>query len=300
MIHGSFVYRSATMDAVSILISLKRVAALTTKARKECENVHIGGAQLELWIHPGVGTEVELIVPGAATYRALRVNPKSSWPRRSSGINWGAIVTASNLIRILTVDDHPILREGIAAVIESETDMVLVAQASNGREAIEQYRAHRPDITLMDLQMPLMNGTNAILAIRKDFPDARIIVLTNYSGDAQAIRALKAGASGYLLKNMLRKELVETIRSVHGGSKRIPPEIAAEMAEHYMDQALTEREIEVLQQVATGKANKMIADHLAISEDTVRTHMRNILSKLGANDRTHAVIIALKRGIIDI
>lgn len=206
---------------------------------------------------------------------------------------------ASNPIRILTVDDHPILREGIAAILDNQTDMILVAEASNGREAIEQFRTHRPDVTLMDLQMPLLNGTDAILAIRKDFPDARIIVLTTYSGDAQVVRALKAGASGYLLKKMLRKELVDTIRCVYSGKKSIPPEVAMEIAEHLTD-ALTEREIEVLRLVALGNANKRIADHLCISEETVRSHMRNILSKLGANDRTHAVTIALKRGIIDI
>jgi DNA-binding NarL/FixJ family response regulator len=203
-------------------------------------------------------------------------------------------------IRVLTVDDHPVLREGIAAVLASETDIALVAEASNGREAIEQFRAHRPDITLMDLQMPLMSGTDAILAIRKDFPDARIIVLTTYSGDVQAIRALEAGAYGYLLKNMLRKELVETIRSVHSGQKRIPPEIAVEIAQHHADDALSEREIEVLREVAAGNANKIVADHLSISEDTVKAHMRSILSKLSARDRTHAVTIAAKRGIIDI
>jgi len=209
-------------------------------------------------------------------------------------------MNATSPIRILTVDDHPILREGIAAILASESDMMLVAQASNGREAIEQFRTHRPDITLMDLQMPLMNGTEAILAILKEFPQARFIVLTTYSGDAQAVRALKAGAAGYLLKSMVRKELVETIRSVYGGRKRIPPEIAVEMAEHHADDALTEREIEVLREVAAGNANKRIADHLAISEETVKAHMKNILSKLGANDRTHAVTIALKRGIIEI
>jgi DNA-binding NarL/FixJ family response regulator len=210
-------------------------------------------------------------------------------------------MNANNPIRILTVDDHPVLREGIAAILGSETDMILVAEASNGSEAIEQFRTHRPDVTLMDLQMPVLNGTDAILAIRKDFPDARIIVLTTYSGDAQITRALKAGASGYLLKNMLRKELVDTIRSVHGsGKKIIHPEVAVEMVEHLKDDALTEREIEVLRLVASGNANKMVADHLTISEETVRSHMRSILSKLGANDRTHAVTIALKRGIIDI
>src|SRR6185295_2016775 len=209
-------------------------------------------------------------------------------------------MTSDNPIRILTVDDHPLIREGIAAVLEAETDMVVVAEAGNGSEAIEQFRAHQPDITLMDLQMPLMNGIDAILAIRKDFPGARIIVLTTYSGDVQAVRAFDAGASGYLLKNMLRKELVETIRSVQSGKKRIPPEIAVEMAEHHSDDALTSREVEVLSEVAAGNANKIVADHLRISEETVKAHMKSILSKLGANDRTHAVTIALKRGIIEI
>lgn len=207
---------------------------------------------------------------------------------------------SSGPIRILTVDDHPLLREGIAAVISGETDMVLVAEAGNGREAVEQFRAHRPDVTLMDIQMPQMNGIDGILAIRKEFPEAHIIVLTTYSGDAQAVRAFHAGASGYLLKGMLRKELVETIRTVHAGKKRIPPEIAMEIAEHHADDALTEREIEVLRQVAEGNGNKMIAAHLSISEDTVKAHMKSILSKLGANDRTHAVTIGLKRGIIEI
>jgi DNA-binding NarL/FixJ family response regulator len=209
-------------------------------------------------------------------------------------------MNANNPIRILTVDDHPVLRRGIAAILEGEPDMVLVAEASNGPEAIAQFRTHQPDVTLMDLQMPEMNGIDTILAIREEFPNARIIVLTTYSGGAQAVRAFKAGASGYLLKGMVRKELVETIRSVHAGRKRIPSEIAIEMAEHQADDALTEREIEVLRLVAAGNSNKIVADHLAISEETVKGHMRSILSKLSTNDRTHAVTIALKRGIIEI
>ena len=203
-------------------------------------------------------------------------------------------------IRILTVDDHPVLREGIAAVLSTEPDMALVAEAKNGREAIEQFRTHRPDVTLMDLQMPLMSGIEAITAIRKDFPEARIIVLTTYEGDAKAVQAIKAGAVGYLLKSMLRNELLETIRTVHAGRKRMPAELATEIAEHHGEDGLSEREIEVLRQAASGNANKIIADNLSISEETVKAHMRRILSKLGANDRTHAVTIAVKRGIIEV
>ena len=209
-------------------------------------------------------------------------------------------MTDNKPIRILTVDDHPLLRAGIVAVLASEPDMAVVAEATNGQEAIEQFRRQRPDVTLMDLQMPLMNGTDAILAIRQEFPHARIIVLTTYSGDAQVGRALKAGAFGYLLKRALRKELADTIRSVHRGTKRIPAEIAVGMAEHCSDDALTAREIEVLREVAAGSSNKIVADSLKISEDTVKAHLKNILSKLGANDRTHAVTIGLKRGIIEL
>jgi DNA-binding NarL/FixJ family response regulator len=203
-------------------------------------------------------------------------------------------------IRILTVDDHPMLREGLASMIEAQSDMVLIGEAANGREAVESFRTHRPDVTLMDLQMPDMNGVEAIHAIRGEFPDARIVVLTTYKGDVQALRALKAGAAGYLLKSMLRKELLETIRTVHAGKRRIPPEIAMEIAEHAADDALTDREIAVLKRVALGSANKQIAVSLGISEETVKAHMKNILAKLSANDRTHAVTIALSRGIIQV
>jgi len=206
----------------------------------------------------------------------------------------------SKVIQILVVDDHLLLREGIAAVLEGQEDMMLVGEASNGREAVESFRRLRPNVTLMDLRMPGMSGVEAITSIRSDFPDARIIVLTTYSGDAQAAAALKAGAAGYLLKNLVRKELIETIRTVHAGKRRIPPEIATEIAEHVADDALTDREIEVLRAVAAGKSNKLIAAELDIAEGTVKTHMKSILPKLDASDRTHAVMIALKRGILDL
>jgi DNA-binding NarL/FixJ family response regulator len=210
------------------------------------------------------------------------------------------VTEETKMIRVLMVDDHPLLREGIAAVIEGQPDLELVGEATNGREAVEQFRTCQPDIVLMDLQMPLMGGIEAISAIRNEFPKARIVVLTTYKGDTQALRAFKAGASGYLLKSMLRKDLLETIRSVHAGHRRIPPEIANEIAEHHTDDALSQREIEVLQRVAAGGANKIIAGELNISEETVKAHMRSILAKLSANDRTHAVMIALKRGIIEL
>jgi DNA-binding NarL/FixJ family response regulator len=203
-------------------------------------------------------------------------------------------------IRVLCVDDHPLLREGVTALLAAQPDMTLVAEASNGREAIEQFRKHRPDVTLMDLQMPEVNGVDAMIAICAEFPTARIVVLTTYTGDVQVMRALKAGARAYLLKGLLRKELLETIRMVHAGQKRILPEVAAELAEHATDGALSSREVEVLRLISGGNANKEIAAQLCISEETVKGHIKNILAKLGANDRTHAVTIGLKRGIIDL
>ena len=203
-------------------------------------------------------------------------------------------------IRILAVDDHSLLRDGIAKLLAAQSDMELVAEASNGREAIEQFRLHKPDVTLMDLQMPEMNGVDAIIAICGEFSRARIIVLTTYVGDVQVLRALKAGARGYLLKNLLRKELLDTIRLVHAGHKRIPADVAAQLAEHATDESLSDREIEVLRLISAGNANKEIAAQLAITEETVKGHVKNILAKLGANDRTQAVTIGLKRGIIEL
>ena len=202
-------------------------------------------------------------------------------------------------IRVLVVDDHPFLREGIAAAINGQNDMILVGEATNGREALESFRHLRPDVTLMDIHMPGMSGIEAMLAIRAEFPTARIVVLTAYRGDVQALRAFKAGAVGYLLKNMLRKELLDTIRTVYAGRRRIPDEIAKELGEHSLEDALTEREIEVLKMVARGTPNKVIASDLALAEPTVKSHLKNIFQKLGANDRTHAVTIAIRRGYLD-
>jgi DNA-binding NarL/FixJ family response regulator len=203
-------------------------------------------------------------------------------------------------IRVMAVDDHPLVREGISGLVSGQPDMKMVAEASNGREAIQQFRKHRPDVTLMDLQMPEMNGLDAIIAICGEFPDARIIVLTTYAGDVQVLRAIKAGARADLLKDTLHKELLETIRAVHAGKKAISPEVSFQLAEHATDDSLTPAEISVLRLIAAGNANKQIADQLSVTEETVKGRVKNILSKLGANDRTHAATIGLKRGIIEL
>jgi len=212
----------------------------------------------------------------------------------------GATVPGSHTLRILAVDDHPLLLDGIASVLEGQPDMQLVAEAANGREAVDLCLQHRPDVTLMDIQMPVMNGIDATIAIREAWPDARIVVLTTYKGDVQARRALQAGAAGYLLKSMLRKELVDTIRHVAAGRRSIPVEVALDLAGHVDDNALSPREIEVLRLVAQGSSNKRIGLTLHITEDTVKAHMKAVLAKLGASDRTHAVTLALRRGIIDL
>ena len=204
----------------------------------------------------------------------------------------------TNPIRILTADDHALVRKGIAAILASQSDMSLVAEASNGREAVEQFRSHRPDITLMDLQMPEINGLDAMIAIRAEFPEARVIMLTTYAGDAQVLRAMKVGARGYLLKTLLDKELLETIRAVHAGKKVLSAEASYEVAEHATSDALTPAEIDVLQLIAAGHANKQIAHELSITEDSVKGRVKNILSKLGAADRTNAAMIGVRRGII--
>jgi DNA-binding NarL/FixJ family response regulator len=203
------------------------------------------------------------------------------------------------VIRVMAVDDHPLMMAGIVGEINAQNDMRVVAEASDGDEALALFRKHRPDITLMDIRMPKVDGIAAISSIHEQFPQARIIVLTTSAGDVQAVRAFKAGAVGYLLKNLLRTELVETIRSVHRGHKRIPPEIAQQIAEHAADDSLTTRELEVLRRVAKGNSNKVIASDLNISEHTVKNHLKSILSKLNASDRTHAVMIALQRGFLE-
>jgi two-component system, NarL family, response regulator len=230
--------------------------------------------------------------------KRLLVSPNH---RASKGAKEDAVMSADiPRIRILAVDDHPVIRQGIAGLLSVQPDMVLVGEASNGREAIQQFRMQNPHITLMDLQMPEMNGIDALIAIRNEFPDAKVIVLTTYVGDVQILRALKAGAQAYLLKNTLHKELLETIRTVHAGKKSLSPEASYEIAEHATDDALTPAEVLVLRLIAAGNANKQIADQLSITEETVKSRVKCILSKLGANDRTHAAMIGLKRGIIEL
>jgi two-component system, NarL family, response regulator len=210
-------------------------------------------------------------------------------------------VSGSNArIRVLVVDDHPILRSGISGLLALQNDLTLVAEASNGREAIQQFRTHRPDVTLMDLQMPEMNGLDALIAIRNESPEAKVILLTTYAGDVQILRALKAGAQAYLLKNTLHQDLLQTIRAVHGGRRNLSPEVSSEVAEHMNDDPLTPAEIVVLQLIASGNANKQIAAHLGVTEETVKGRVKSILSKLGANDRTQAAVVGLKRGIIEL
>jgi len=209
-------------------------------------------------------------------------------------------VSTENPIRILTVDDHPLIRQGIAGLISVQEDLQVVAEAANGREAIKQFRAHRPDVTLMDIQMPEMNGLDAISAIHSEFRDARIIVLTTYSGDVQALRAIQAGARAYLLKDTLHRELLDTIRAVHAGKKALSPEVSFQLAEHATDDQLTPAEVRVLHMIAEGHSNKGIANHLSLSEETVKGQVRNILSKLGVKDRTAAAMVGLKRGIIEL
>jgi DNA-binding NarL/FixJ family response regulator len=208
-------------------------------------------------------------------------------------------VAEPHVIRVMAVDDHPLMMAGIVGEINAQTDMRVVGEASDGDEALALFRRHRPDVTLMDIRMPKVNGIAAIASIRQEFPQARIVVLTTAAGDVQAVRAFKAGAVGYLLKNLLRTELVETIRLVHNGHKRIPPEIAQQIAEHAADDSITTRELDVLRGVANGNSNKIIASDLNISEHTVKNHLKSILSKLNASDRTHAVMIALKRGFLE-
>jgi DNA-binding NarL/FixJ family response regulator len=234
------------------------------------------GGRLRLWSAPGEGTEVELLVRGSVAS------------------------TPSRKIRVLSVDDHPLLREGIAALVNAQSDMILVAQATNGREGLDQFRTHQPDVTLLDLRLPDMGGVDALTALRAEFPEARVVMFTTFEGDVEMRRALKAGARGYLLKSMPPAEILAAIRQVHAGGKRIPAEVAAHLADHLGDEDLTPREVEVLRLVAAGNRNKEVADRLFIAEETVKVHVKHVMEKLGAGDRTEAVAIAVRRGIIQL
>ncbi len=269
------------------------------------------GAKLHVWSSPAAGTEVELSVPSHVAYRSrssrvprwfarLYSSAKTRHPIHREIGERHREMTDQARIRVLTVDDHPLLREGIAAIINSQPDMSLVAEAASSSEAVQQYREHRPDVTLMDLRLPDASGIDAMIAIRAEFADARIIMLTTFEGDVEIQRALEAGARGYMLKSMPPRELVEVIRQVHAGKKRVPSEVASSLAEHLSDESLTTREIDVLRHVAGGNRNRDIAEQLYISEETVKVHVKHIMEKLGASDRTQAVAIAVRRGIIQL
>ena len=266
----------------------------------------IGRELIRNAFHRAVPSDIEIEIRYDRHQPRLRIRGRWESRMKNSGMVIDSVCSTGeeamagvpNMIRILAVDDHPLLRKGIAALVNAEPDMKLVAEASNGEEAVESFRQHRPDVTLMDLQLPGLNGIEAMNRILSEFPEARIIVLTTYTGDAQVVRALRAGARAYILKGHVHRELLETIHAVHAGRKRIPEDIAIELAEHVTEDELSSREIEVLRRIAAGDSNKQIADQLSIGEATVKSHITNILSKLSANDRTHAVTIGLKRGII--
>ena len=264
------------------------------------ERAALIGGKLAVWSEAGAGTEVELCLAASIVYAT---SARRTWWSRllapKTPANGRETLTGSSPIRILTVDDHPLVREGIAGLLGVQPDMTVVAEAANGREAIQQFRAHRPDVMLMDIQMPEMNGLDALIAIRTEFPDAKVVVLTTYEGDVHILRALKAGARGYLLKNTFHTELLQTIRAVHAGKRSLSSEVSFQVAQHVSDETLTPAEVTVLRLIADGNANKQIADQLGVTEDTVKGRVKTILSKLDANDRTHAVIIGLKKGIID-
>ena len=269
------------------------------------ERAALIGGKLAVWSEVGGGTELELRVPAQRRLRdGLAGAPgcHGCLPSKTSAYGRRRRVMSGDSapIRILAVDDHQLVREGIAGFLAVQPDMTLVAEAANGREAIQQFRTHRPDVTLMDLQMPEMNGLDALIAIRAEFHDAKIIMLTTYEGDAHILRAVKAGAQGYLLKNTLHTDLLQTIRTVHAGKRSLSPEASFQIAQHVSDETLTPAELAVLRLIAAGKANKEIAGDLGVTEDTVKGRVKSILSKLDANDRTHAAIIGVKRGIIEL